>query len=100
MTVKELRKVLEAYNEDAQVFIYNELNECDGFIDRITIDRPEIIYEKEFDEEFAYTPYDCQGDSEAEEYWNVVGWDKPIVFIHSTSYYKNFVEMIRDKENK
>ena len=35
MTVKELRKALEAYNEDAVIFLYDELNECDGFIDKI-----------------------------------------------------------------
>ena len=90
MTVKELRKALEAYNEDAVIFLYDELNECDGFIDKITIDKPDIIHEEDWDEDFAFSPYYCQGDSEAEEYWNAVGWDKPIVFLHSSNFYHNF----------
>ena len=98
MTVKELRKALEAYPEDAQVFMYNELGECDGFIDKITIDKPEIVREEDWDEEFAYSPYGCNGDSEAQEYWNAVGWDKPIVFLHSTSFYRNYTDLFR-KEN-
>ena len=90
MTVKELRKALEAYNEDAVVFLYSEVGECDGFIDKITIDKPMIIHEEAFDEDFAYTSYGCNGDSEAEEYWNAKGWDKPILFLHSTNFYRDF----------
>ena len=97
MTVKELRASLANYPEDAQVFLYSELGECDGFIDKITIDKPQIIHEEEWNEDFAYTPYGCNGDSEAQEYWNAVGWDKAIVFLHSTSFYRNFTDMSRKK---
>lgn len=98
MTVKELRKALEAYPEDVQVFLYSELGECDGFIDKITINTPHIEHEEDMNEDFAYTPYGCNGDSDAEEYWNTVGWDKPIVFLHSTAFYKHFDRMF-GKEN-
>ena len=90
MTVKELKKSLENYPEDAVVFLYSEIGECDGFIDKITIDKPMIIHEEAWNEDFAYTPYGCNGDSEAEEYWNAVGWDKFIVFLHSSNFYHNF----------
>ena len=90
MTVKELRKALEAYPDDTVIFLYDEANECDGFVDKITIDKPHIIHEEDWDEDFAYSPYGCQGDSEAEQYWNAVGWDKSIVFIHSLNFYHNF----------
>lgn len=89
MTVKELRKALESYNEDAVVFLYSELGECDGFIDKITIDKP-YIETDENGEEYLYSPYGCNADSEAQEYWWAKGKDKPIVFLHSTSYLKHF----------
>ena len=97
MTVKELRAALANYPEDTQVFMYNELDECDGFIDKITIDKPDIIHEEDWNEDFAYSPYYCQGDSEAKEYWNAVGWDKAIVFLHRTSFYRNFTAMFVKK---
>ena len=96
MTVKELKKSLENYPEDAIVFLYDELNECDGFIGKITIDKPDIIHEEDWDEDFAFSPYYCQGDSKAEQYWNAVGWDKPIVFLHSSNFYHNFSKMIKE----
>jgi len=95
MTVKELRKALEAYPENAQVFMYHELDECDGFIDKITIDRPTCTKDEDGDE-YMFSPYGCQGDSEAQEYWLAVGADKPIVFLHSTSYYHDFTSMRKE----
>lgn len=94
MTVKELRAKLANCPEDAQVFLYSELGECDGFIDRVTVDKPNIVYEEEWNEDFAYSPYTYNGVSEAEEYWNVVSWDKPIVFLHSTSRCRDFTNLI------
>ena len=90
MTVKELRATLANYPEDAQVFLYSELGEYDGLIDKITIDKPNIIHEEDWGEDFAYSPYGCNDDSEAQEYWNTVGWDKPIVFLHSTNVIRNY----------
>ena len=90
MTIKELRKALEAYPEDAVVFMYNELNECDGFIDKITIDKPIVEHDDIDNEDYMYSPYGCNGDSEAQSYWWAQGADKPIVFLHSTSYYHDF----------
>ena len=90
MTVKELRTTLANYPEDTQVFLYSELGEYDGLIDKVTIDKPNIIHEEDWDEDFAYSPYGCNGDSEAQEYWNTVGWDKPIVFLHSTNVIRNY----------
>ena len=90
MTVKELRAILANYPEEAQVFLYSELGECDGFIDKVTIDKPNIIHEEDWNEDFAYSPYGCNGYSEAQEYWDTVGWDRPIVFLHSTSVIRNY----------
>lgn len=97
MTVKELRVALANYPEDSQVFLYSELGEYDGFIDKITVDKPEIVHEEAWNEDFAYSPHACNGDSEAEEYWNAVGWDKAIVFLHSTDSYRNFTDMFIKK---
>ena len=69
MTVKELRATLANYPEDAQVFLYSELGECDGFIDKVTIDKPNIVHDEDWNEDFAYSPYGCNGDSEAQEYF-------------------------------
>lgn len=85
MTVRELRKALEAYPEDAQVFLYSELDECDGLIDKITVDTAVAEFDDTTEETFYYTPHYCQGDSEASEYWHAVGFDRPIVFLHSTN---------------
>lgn len=89
MTVKELRASLANYPEDAQVFLYSELGECDGFIDKITIDKPmtEIM---EDGTEYLYSPYGCNADSEAQEYWLAQGKDKFIVFLHSTNWFRDF----------
>lgn len=90
MIVKELRATLTNYPEDVQVFLYSELGEYDGLIDKVTIDKPNIVHEEDWDEDFAYSPYGCNSDSEAQEYWNTVGWDKPIVFLHSTNVIRNY----------
>lgn len=89
MTVKELRASLANYPEDAVVFLYSELGECDGFIDKVTIDKPmtEIM---EDGEEYLYSPYGCNADSEAQEYWLAQGKDKSIVFLHSTNWFRDF----------
>lgn len=97
MTVKELRASLANYPEDAQVFLYDELNECDGFIDKITIDKPILEHDDTVDETYMYSPHYCQGDSEAQDYWNAVGADKPIVFLHSTNFYHDFTDMFVKK---
>ena len=89
MTVKELRASLANYPEDAVVFLYSEVGECDGFIDKVTIDKPmtEIM---EDGEEYLYSPYGCNADSEAQEYWLAQGKDKSIVFLHSTNQFRDF----------
>ena len=89
MTVKELRASLANYPEDAVVFLYSEVGECDGFIDKVTIDKPmtEIM---EDGEEYLYSPYGCNADSEAQEYWLAQGKDKFIVFLHSTNWFRDF----------
>ena len=89
MTVKELRASLANYPEDAVVFLYSELGECDGFIDKVTIDKP-MTETLDDGSEYLFSPYGCNADSEAQEYWLAQGKDKPIVFLHSTNWFRDF----------
>ena len=41
-------------------------------------------------EEYLYSPYGCNADSEAQEYWLAQGKDKSIVFLHSTNWFRDF----------
>lgn len=77
MKVRELIEVLMELPEDAVVFIYNELDEGDGNIDQVELESPE------FYEGRIISPNYCQGDSNAEEYWEQYGSDKPVVFLKS-----------------
>lgn len=77
MKVRELIEVLMELPEDAVVFIYNELDEGDGNIDQVELEGPE------FCEGHLISPNYCQGDSNAEEYWEQYGSDKPVVFLKS-----------------
>jgi hypothetical protein len=45
MKVKELRALLANYPDDAPIFIYNELGECDGLLDRVTYDTPNVEFD-------------------------------------------------------
>ena len=92
MTVKELRAILTNYPDDATIFIYNELGECDGLLDRVTYDAPNVEFDMDAGEEFTLitTPHYCQADSEAEAYWSAYGPDKEIVFLHATNTYYDF----------
>jgi hypothetical protein len=38
MKVKDLKKILAQYPDDAPIFIYNEVGECDGLLDKVTYD--------------------------------------------------------------
>ena len=92
MKVRDLKKILAQYPDDAPIFIYSELGECDGLLDKVSYDSP--ILEPDDDEEatapFMYTPYHCQGDSEAEEYWSAYGPKAKILFLHATNKYYDF----------
>lgn len=89
-TVKDLILALQKYPMDTPVFIYNEMGECDGMVDKVSCDLPIIEHDRDWDEDFIYTPHGCNADSEAERCWNHIGPDKPIVFIQSTNTFHNF----------
>lgn len=95
MTVKELRAALGAYPEDAQVFLYNELDECDGLLDQISVDSPLLEHDDTTNDTFIYTPYYCQGDSEAEQYWHEAGV-QPVVFLIATNNYHTFTHLRKE----
>ena len=92
MTVKELRAILTNYSDDAPIFIYNEVGECDGLLDKVTYDAPNVEFDMDAGEEFTLitTPYYCQADSEAEEYWSAYGPEAKILFLHATNKYYDF----------
>lgn len=85
MTVGKLKKILEYLPQDAEVFSYSVLGECDARVDIIDLREGADIYHDEIDgEEFARSPWYCQGDSNAEDYWLAKGWNKPVVFLVGT----------------
>ena len=100
MTAKELKKVLDLYPEDTEVFLYHELDECDGRLDKIELTHP-ILEPNEDDVNmpFIYTPHYCQGDSEAEQYWSAYGPTKPVLFLIATDMYYDFEDERKRKEN-
>ena len=79
MTVKELINVLKHFPEDTVVMHYNDLGECDGAIEEISLELPDMEGDT-FD-----TPNYCNGDSVAIEYWGEHGIDKPILFLKGGS---------------
>lgn len=91
-TVKDLILALQKFPMDAPVFIYDELGECDGMVDQVTYEGPYEEVNISDGEEYTcrYSPYICNGDSDAERYWNERGTNSPIVFIKSTNTYHNF----------
>ena len=93
MTVGKLRKILEYLPQDAEVFSYNELDECDARIDIIDLrDSADIYHDELSNEEIIQTPWYCQGDSNAEEYWLAKGKNKPVVFLIGTATYVDYTK--------
>ena len=95
MTVKELKEILDTYPDDAFVFGYHEQDECDGLIDKITYDT--MCEEYEDGEVYHFSPHYCQADSEAEVYWNTVGRNVPVVFLHCTNTFHDFTKYKKEK---
>lgn len=89
-TVKDLILALQKFPMNAPVFIYSEASECDGMVNKVTCDVAIAEQLEGEDIPFACTPYYCQDDSEAEQYWSSRGLDKPIVFIHSENTFHDF----------
>ena len=92
MKVRDLKKILAQYPDDAPIFIYSELGECDGLLDKVSYDAPNVEFDMDAGEEFTLitTPYYCQADSEAEAYWGVYGPEAKILFLHATNKYYDF----------
>ena len=85
MTVGKLRSILKYLPQDAEVFSYSVLDECDAHIDIIDLREGPDIYHDEFGkEDIEQTPWYCQGFSNAEDYWLAKGSDKPVVFLVGT----------------
>ena len=100
MKVRDLKKILAQYPDDTEIFIYNEFDECDGLLDRISYDSANIeinMYDGEEDTSI-YSPYYCKGDSEAEQYWGAYGPDKKVLFLRSSCLYYDFEEMRKREE--
>jgi hypothetical protein len=89
-TVKDLILALQKFPMNAPVFIYSVVGECDGMVDKVTCDVAIAEQLEGEDTPFACTPYYCQDDSEAEQYWSSRGLNKPIVFLHSTNTIHDF----------
>ena len=89
-TVKDLILALQKFPMNAPVFIYNEVGECDGMVDKITFDTTIEEWDENCKTVGFFSPNYCQGDSEAEQFWSERGTDKPIVFLHSTNVIHNF----------
>lgn len=98
MTVKELRASLANYPEDIEVFLYNEVGECDGRLSKITVDFPIEEWDGNCEPIGFFTPNYCQADSEAESYWSSFGKDTPIVFLHAENICYDY-EKEKRKEN-
>lgn len=79
VTVKELITILKHYPEDAVVMHYNDLEECDGAIEEIALQLPDV------ENGVLYSPNYCKGDSVAAEYWDKHGINKPILFLKGGS---------------
>lgn len=85
MTVGELREALERLPQEAEVFTYNMLDECDARIDTIELrDTAEMYHDECYNEDVIYSPHYCQGDSHAEAYWRAKGPNVPVVFLVGT----------------
>lgn len=89
-TVKDLILALQKFPMDTPVFIYNEVGECDGMVDKITFDTPIEEWDGDCETVDFFSPNYCQADSEAERFWSERGTDKPIVFLHSTNTIHDF----------
>ena len=94
MTVKELRASLANYPEEAEVFLYNEVDESDGRLTKLTIDLP--YYEDGYP--LPCTPHYCQIDSEAEAYWSSFP-KHPIVFLYAENILFDYEKERERKEN-
>lgn len=93
MTVGKLRSILEYLPQDAEVFSYSVLDECDARIDIIDLREGPDIYHDEFGkEDIKQTPWYCQGFSNAEDYWLAKGSDKPVVFLVGTDECVDYTE--------
>ena len=88
--VKDLILALQKFPMHTPVFIYSENGECDGMIDKITIDTPIEEWDENCEIVGFFSPNYCQGDSEAMKFWDARGADKPIVFLHSTNVVHDF----------
>lgn len=83
-TVKDLILALQKFPMDAPVFIYNELGECDGMVDKVSYEGPIDKYDTRI------SPFVNDFYSEAERYWNIKNTRRPVVFIQSTNTFHDF----------
>lgn len=88
MKVKELREILTNYSDEMDIFLYNDMGECDGLLDKV---EQNVAIKEEFEGEmFFYSPHGCNADSEAQEYWSHKGPDTPVLFLISNNIFHNF----------
>lgn len=91
MTVKELIAALEKMPPNAMVFSYSVLDECDARVDKVKLHEKIDVYHDEYgDDDIFQTPYYCQGDSQAEQYWHDTEIDNPVVFLIGTDKYVTY----------
>lgn len=93
-TVADVIAALQKMPQDAPVFGYAEVDECDNPIEVVELYTPTQEDEETMAEQLescpewpvVYPPHGCQGDSYVSDYWRVNKKVSPVVYIRESTW--------------